>query len=543
MNFELLAAFPKNFEPNEAQSFILTEIDNALAQDKKFIIINAPTATGKSFIAKTLANYSNEPSEEFVEAASKGKEIEEPLKNQFGAAILTVTKSLQDQYGALFEDGSVLKGADNYQCAISDIYSCSSGYCSWNAGQYKKCKVKGICPYLNQKTKTVVNKCAFYNYAMFESLSEDLKYKDFIICDEASELEAELVSRYTFEVFYKDIKKISETIPRVPDENEGISAFYNWGVEMYEICKDHLDEYKSYLESVMNGKGESKRKKTKLNKEESAKLALLQRYNDLFKNFTEAYCYTKYLVTKGSDSIVLQPYNVDGLANNIFKYGKTIILMSATIVNPAKFAKTLGIKDYYYIEAKTTLESAKAPIKCISKYRVNYSNKNTVIPVLAKIAKAICDKHIGQKGLIHTHSMDILNTIKREFGKDKRFLYREQGVTNEKILEAHSISTEGTVLVSPSMTHGIDLKGDLGEFQIIMKAPYLPLGDKRIKKKFEEDKEWYSDAMLSTLIQMAGRCNRTASDYAVTYILDGSIVDAVLKNKDKLPKYFINRFN
>lgn len=543
MNLQLLASFPKSFEPNEAQSLILNEIGIALEQGKKFIIINAPTATGKSFIAKTIANYSSDPSDEFIKAAYNGKEVENPMAERFGTAILTVTKSLQDQYGGLFEDGSVLKGADNYPCAVSDIYSCGSGYCSWNPGQYKKCKAGRKCPYMNQKANTVINKCAFYNYAMFEALSEDLKYKDFIICDEASEIEAELVSRYTFEIVYKDIKKIADTMPRIPDEIEGVTAFYEWGCKMSAICNSMLEKYKEYIEKVVQNKAETSRPKTKLNKEESAKLGLLQHYADLFNHFVEAYNYTTYLVTKGADSVILQPYNVDGLANNIFKFGSTVILMSATIVNPAKFAKTLGIKDYYYIEAKTTLESEKAPIKCMSKYRVNYSNKNTVVPILAKVAKAICDKHAGQKGLIHTHSMDILSTIKREFGEDTRFLYREPGVTNEKILETHSNTTADTVLVSPSMTHGIDLKGDLGQFQIIMKAPYLPLGDKRIKKKFDEDKEWYSDAMLSTLIQMAGRCNRIASDYAVTYILDGSIVDAVLKNKDKLPKYFINRFN
>lgn len=543
MNLQLLASFPKNFEPNEAQSLILNEIGIALAQDKKYIIINAPTATGKSFIAKTLANYSSEPSDEYVKAAYNAKAVENPMMERFGTAVLTVTKSLQDQYGSLFEDGSVLKGADNYPCAISDIYSCSSGYCAWNQGQYQKCKALHRCPYMNQKANTVINKCAFYNYAMFESLIDDYKYKDFIICDEASELEAELVSRYTFEIHYKDLKKIVDNIPYIPDESEGMVAFYEWARKIGEKCTAALEAYKSYIENIIEKKADSKRPKTKLNKEESAKLGLLQKYDDIFRRFIGAYNHATYLVTKGADSILFQPYNIDGLANNIFKYGKTVILMSATIVNPSKFAKTLGIKDYYYIEAKTALDAVRAPIKCMSKYRVNYSNKNTVVPILAKVAKAICDKHRGQKGLIHTHSMDILNTIRHEFGNDDRFLYREQGVTNEKILETHSSTGADTVLVSPSMTHGIDLKGDLGEFQIIMKAPYLPLGDKRIKKKFEEDKEWYSDAMLSTLIQMAGRCNRTTSDYAVTYILDGSIVDAVIKNKDKLPKYFIDRFN
>ena len=137
--------------------------------------------------------------------------------------------------------------------------------------------------------------------------------------------------------------------------------------------------------------------------------------------------------------------------------------------------------------------------------------------------------------------MDILNEIKKRMD-DERFLFREQGMNNEKILEVHENTDEPTVLVSPSMTHGIDLKGDLGKFQIIMKAPYLPLGDKRVRRKFDEDKEWYLDAMLSTLIQMCGRCNRCESDYSVTFILDSNILNAVLQNKDKLPKYFIERF-
>ena len=68
------------------------------------------------------------------------------------------------------------------------------------------------------------------------------------------------------------------------------------------------------------------------------------------------------------------------------------------------------------------------------------------------------------------------------------------------------------------------------------------MNDKRVEKKTKDDQEWYTDAMLSTLIQMCGRCNRTESDYSETYILDASILDAVRKNAEKLPKYFIERF-
>ena len=166
---------------------------------------------------------------------------------------------------------------------------------------------------------------------------------------------------------------------------------------------------------------------------------------------------------------------------------------------------------------------------------------NVVLPSTIKEIEQICEKHKGQKGLIHTHSMEILGFVKREMGNDNRYLYREPGISNEDIYKQHKERGDDTVMVSPSMTHGIDLKDNLGEFQIIIKAPYSPLGDDRIKKKFNEDKAWYQNNMLSTLIQACGRCNRVKSDYAVTYILDGAAVDAIRRNLDKLPKYFRER--
>ena len=103
---ELLSNFPKNYEPNEAQKYILHEMAEALEQKKKFIIINAPTATGKSFISKTLANYSRKPSDDFIKAVKNYSIFEQEYSGDiesFGTAILTVTKSLQEQYAGMFD--------------------------------------------------------------------------------------------------------------------------------------------------------------------------------------------------------------------------------------------------------------------------------------------------------------------------------------------------------------------------------------------------------------------------------------------------------
>ena len=48
--------------------------------------------------------------------------------------------------------------------------------------------------------------------------------------------------------------------------------------------------------------------------------------------------------------------------------------------------------------------------------------------------------------------------------------------------------------------------------------------------------------MLGACIQMCGRTIRNASDEAVTYILDGTLTKSLIQNKDKLPKYFLERF-
>lgn len=545
INEPLYNSFPPGYEPNDAQEYILSEVDKALLNGKKFIIINAPTGTGKSFIAKTLANHSDFPSEGFIEACqtyqiydSEGPQISDEDMKPFGAAILTVTKSLQDQYASMFEDGDALKGKSNYTCTVNDMYNCDTGLCSFTKGQLKKCLSCDKCPYFTQRNKAATNICSFYNYAMFDSLPEIIKNKEFIICDEASEIESELVGRYTVEIIVKELHKINEEYPMTPNYNASKYDIFEWVSEMSRLCEY---EYNSFM-NRLNKELKERTKKKRLNKEETQKLSLLKRYKEAFAKIIEVWSETDYIISHTNKGLLFQPYNVDKLANRIFKYGQIIILMSATIVNPKKFAETLGIKDYYFIEAATTLSAKRAPIKCTSKFKLNYKNKNLLLPAMAKVAKQICNSYYNKKGIIHTHSMDVLGYLRNELEDDDRFLFREQGVDNERILQIHQDTPEPTVLVSPSMTHGVDLKGELGEFQIVMKAPFLPLNDERVKRKFENDKEWYTDAMLSTLIQMCGRCNRSEEDYSETYILDGMILDAILRNKEKLPKYFLDRF-
>ena len=103
--------------------------------------------------------------------------------------------------------------------------------------------------------------------------------------------------------------------------------------------------------------------------------------------------------------------------------------------------------------------------------------------------------------------------------KSKRLILA-YGEDREKMLKKHMLDKNNTVLLSPSMSEGVDLKGKLSEFQVLCKIPFPFLGDKSVKKKMLKWKWWYNVQTLRTIIQSIGRSIRSETDTAVTYILD-----------------------
>lgn len=532
--FDFGKYFPAGYKPSYQQDFILDELNKAYAAGYKFVVLNAPTGIGKSFIAKTLANSRNEPSEtfkEFVESrAIYEAEDDEDLEMipASGTAILTVTKTLQNQYGRDFTDGKILKGKSNYPCALVEDLPCDLGPCTFN----HKIRECADCPYFRARNAAVAAKCSFYSYAMFMSLPPACRKKEFLICDEASEVEDVLVKMYSLTFNFKILKKLGVNVPPTPRKNASYEDYLLW-----------LKTIKNEIFALLAELREKFRNKN-LKREQKIKFKAVKLYNEHCDKLLLAANDTEFIVDHVDVGLEFKPYKVDKLANNLYKDCEFVVFMSATIIDHENFAKQLGIgpDDYYYIEAESDFDPKKAPIKLSDKIAVTYANKVKTIPQLAQIAKAICAQHRGQKGIIHTHSLDITKALHDVFGNNPRFIYREDGSTNEDMIIEHSERDDDTVLVSPSMTHGIDLKGKLGEFSIVMKAPFLPLGDSRIKRLCEEDKEWYLNKMLSNFIQICGRTVRSKKDTSITYVLDATLYSKLAEAKDKIPKYIRDRF-
>lgn len=527
-----LKSFPAGYTPNAQQELILSKLSEAYNNGKKYAIVNAPTGSGKSLVAKAMANSLGKLPQSYIDFVESGAIYDDDIDfGKHGTVVLTMTKALQDQYIGLFSDGAVLKGKSNYPCSLSDVLSCDIGACVLDK-TIQKCD---NCPYYEARDNALANPCAFLSYSMFMALPDNCKNRKFIVCDEASELEDMLVDHNSVTFDFKALAKIKAIdIPPTPKIDSSYDNYKLW------LKSFKTEVYMAWDE--MRGEIYGK-KKNKTSKKDIIIFKILGRLNDTCDRILSNMASIEYIIEHDKGSLTFKPYKVDKLAQDMFNHGEFIVLMSATIIDPANFAKQLGITpdEFEYIEAPSTFDPKKAPIYLSDEIGVTYANKAVTIPKLARVAKAICESHGDQKGIIHTHSMDITGEVKRVLGNGKRFLYREPGTTNEMLINEHTDSDGPTVLVSPSMSHGVDLKGKLGEFAIIMKAPFLPLGDKRVKRLCDEDKDWYMDKMLSNFIQMCGRTIRSAKDTSRTYVLDATLTRKLIEMKDRIPKYFLDR--
>ena len=106
------------------------------------------------------------------------------------------------------------------------------------------------------------------------------------------------------------------------------------------------------------------------------------------------------------------------------------------------------------------------------------------------------------------------------------------------VIAEHANSTKPTVLISPSLNIGLDLKDLLSRFQIITKVPYLNMADRWTNAKRQIDPEWYSWQTVLRLVQAYGRSVRSKEDWARTYVLDSAFISFIRENKKFLPDWF-----
>jgi ATP-dependent DNA helicase DinG len=244
--------------------------------------------------------------------------------------------------------------------------------------------------------------------------------------------------------------------------------------------------------------------------------------------------------------VELKPLDISPYCKHVFEKCSKVLIMSATILNPKAFCRSVGLiydKEVKFIQVKSDFPIENRPIYPMNIAYLNFNNLQLpdIKSSITKTIDNIMTIHKKDKGIVHTTSYEQLNFIKEKISQEntRRLLVTDPEIQRDEIIQEHINSIKPTVLISPSLHTGLDLKGELSRFQIITKVPYPNKNDRWINAKRNLDEDWYYWQTALKLVQASGRSIRSKEDWAKTYILDSAFGYFVNKNRDILPDWFM----
>lgn len=517
--------FPFQTIRKEQKSAIEFALD-AYESGKKYVILELGTGVGKSATGICIARY--------MEAHG------DPIKNNddetlTGAYVVTTQKILQEQYLRDFGPSSgknlvrSIKSSNNYQCGFYSDQSCAESkriltkLSKQLAGTdfQKHCKM--TCPYSVEKQQFIDSPISVTNfpYILAESMyAGKLEPRALLVVDEAHNTESELGKfiEVTFsEKFARDVIKCK------PPKNDTQSAIYDWVSTTYlKALKKHLSSLEKSLMKLSNdieGYGIHSKQYEILDKH----ICKIDRFTEVYKpeNWVMNVAAPPFENKKAGKKYEFKPIDVSPYSyETFFRLGGRVLLMSATIVDKEIFCESLGldVDEVAFLTIPSPFPVENRPIHYISTGSMSKSSIDKTLPVVVETVKMLLEKHNKDKGIIHCTNYRIAKYIKENIDQSRLMLH--DSTNRDEVLKVHISSKEPTVLLSPSMMEGVDLKDDLSRFQIICKVPFPYLGDLVVKKRMEKNERWYPYMTAKSIIQSLGRSIRNENDHAVSYILD-----------------------
>jgi ATP-dependent DNA helicase DinG len=457
----------------------------------KFVVIQAPTGTGKTGIAGGAMRI-----------------------NHGRSVVLTATKALQDQYKVTAPWLTDIRGMANYPChAARDEFktyfpmrssrvTCDEGPCKLNV----QCTLKEHgCAYFDAFRGAINSSYVNTSYAYWlatRRYGRGLGHVNLLICDEVHDAAAQIGSAYQIRI---PKKELHGTVPC------DIDQWKTWAnAQLQQMGQEHGD---------LLGR---LRMRTRA-----------ERYEQLTR-MTPGWA-----VDSEGDAHVFEPVDVRSYGHLLYGGVERIALMSATIT--PRTVTMLGIHpdDVDFHEVPMSFDVARRPVYILPGGRIDYrANHNTIARWLETI-DWILKSRDDRKGIIHTVSYDRQRTILQHS------VYRHQMIAPRFAAELPAAidrfrrAGPGAILISPSVVTGFDFPYDTAEFQILTKVPFpntrSPIAKARVKRI-----PHYREIVTAQQIQQAtGRVMRAADDRGETFIIDEHFTWFVKSARDFFAEWFL----
>ena len=520
-NFEWRDCFPKGFQPRKIQQdAIQFALDGFFNKNKRFVILQLPTGSGKSFIATTISEYFNK------------------INSNNKSYMICPQIILQRQYQKQFPMYSNISSRNNYFCQIFKDTNCGEMKWLHMLNNVPKCQ---FCLYQKQKKNFVDNKVSITNTAFFLSnllYNQDLiKKRSLLVVDECHNLEQDIIRMNGVSIEFNILNSNYAFKQQnwLKYKEEPLTWIIN---KLLPFLDAKCAQLASSLQNNGRGIQLTKQKIIQISRRHDFVDKLFKQLDRILQNFDP----DRWVIQNDTDNkkITISPIFASDFAQDaIFNRGQKVLLMSGTILNKKAFCQNLGIQtsDCLFLSLDSTFPIQNRKIFILGSGSMSKNNINATLPKAVQDIKKILQLHQQDRGIIHVSSHHMATQIFQRV-KSNRLIIIDQFQSRDQMLDYHGQS-KNTVLISPSMMQGVDLKQDLSRFQIIGKVPYPNLGSKYISTKKQLIKSWYQFQTVKSIVQAYGRSVRSSQDYAVTYIIDSDILNLLKYNRNMIPKYFM----
>jgi Rad3-related DNA helicase len=464
------------------------------------IMLEAPTGIGKSAIAIALARCC-------AKLASSATYIS------------TTTIQLEDQYMRDFAKLGLrqLHAKGHYDCPTCQKCDVGSRLCRCNCDSpsgYKQAKVKFLLADFSIANASFLCTCARF--------VPDWAPREIAIFDEAHLLHDTIAGGYSFDIHDSEV----EFFPPEGDEPA-------WLEQRYSVWLNaQIRELQEQLDRTGEKDPEIQKICRKLERAE-------QKRENLQKILADDPQH--WIFDQQEDRLAISPLWATRFAAALLpRIGAKRIYLSATLPGFIHQARYLGINPnkakFLALPSPFPVEHRLIHICPVVKW--DFCNPGLAIAQACRALEKILELHPIDRGLVHVSSYPQAKEIVSQC-RSKRLITHENARERNVRLE-EMFARPGAVLVSPSSHEGLDLYGDRSRFQVVAKLPFASLGDKRVKKRMEVDKNWYNLHTAQKFIQAVGRSIRSDSDYATTYILDQAFEGFYRRASQFFPEYIFD---